>query len=77
MSRSKLMRDPAEDVIAEEIRKNYGGMMNLATVQSFLGVKDCRTARRFLNGVTSYSINGRSMWMASDIAHRLVEVRDL
>ena len=39
MPRSKFMRDPAEDVIAEEIRKNYGGMMNLATVQSFLGVK--------------------------------------
>lgn len=75
MPRVKLARNPVEDEIAEEIRRDYGGLLNLTAVQKFLGVKDCRTALRFLEGVPSYDINGRNKWRASDIAHKLVEVR--
>ncbi len=75
MPRVKLIRNPVEDAIAEEIRRNYGGMMSLIAVQNFLGVKDGRTALRFLSGVPSYDINGSSKWRASDVAHKLAEVQ--
>lgn len=77
MPRVKLLRNPIEDEIAEEIRRNYGGMLKLSSVKEVLGVKDYRTALRFLDGVPNYDINGYKRWMASDVAHRLAEVRSL
>lgn len=75
MPRVRLLKSPVEDEIAAEIRANYGGMLALAAVQDFLGVKDCRTARRFLDGVPVYNVNGRNKWRASDVAHKLAEVQ--
>lgn len=75
MPRLKKSLSPEAQTLAEEIRKNYGGMLSLASVCQLLGVTDNRTAKKFLIGVPTFNVNGRERWMAADIARRLDEAR--
>lgn len=75
MPRLKKSLSPEAQTLADEIRKNYGGMLALSSVCQLLGVADNRTAKKFLDGVPCFNVNGRERWMAADIARRLDEVR--
>lgn len=77
MPRVKLMRNPAEDAIADEIRRNYGGMMSTADIARFLNVKDGRTVQKFVADIPFYDVNGRRKWMASDVARKMAEARSI
>lgn len=77
MPRVKLMRNPAEDAIADEIRRNYGGMLSVNDLMRFLNVNDRRTAQKFVSDVPYYDVNGRRKWMASDVARKVAEVRSI
>lgn len=75
MPRLKKSLSPEAQELADEIRKNYGGMLTLHGVCQLLGVKDNRTAKTFLDGVPRYDVNGKPRWMVSDVARRLDEAR--
>lgn len=75
MARLSKKTSPETEMLAAEIRRDYGGMLNLTGVRKLLGVTDDRTAKKFLEGIPSYDINGRARWMALDIARKLEEVR--
>lgn len=75
MARLSKKTSPQAAVLADELRKNYGGMLNLAGVKQVLGVTDDRTAKKFLEGVPHYDINGRARWMVTDVARKLDEAR--
>lgn len=75
MARPAKKRNPAAEALADEIRRDYGGMLSLRGVKQVLGVSDDRTAKKFLEGIPSYDINGRARWMVSDVAQRIAEAR--
>lgn len=77
MAKTRLSKktSPETEALADEIRRDYGGMLNVTAVRKLLGVTDDRTAKRFLEGVPSYNINGRARWMALDVARKLEESR--
>lgn len=60
--------------LVSAIKKDYGGMLTLTQVCGVLGVSR-DTARKFMQGVPAYNINGRRRWSATDVARRLTEVR--
>lgn len=69
----KLRRNAREVEIAEELRSRYGGMMDVYDMQHELGVKDRRTAEKFLDGVTHINVNRRKKWRVYDVAHRIYQ----
>lgn len=75
MARLSKKTSPQAMVLADELRKKYGGMLNLTGVKQVLGVADDRTAKKFLEGVPHYDINGRARWMVTDVARKLDEAR--
>lgn len=75
MPRLKKSLSPEAQAIADDIRKSYGGMLSLSGVCQLLGVTDNRTAKKFLDGVPCFNVNGRERWMAADLARRLDEAR--
>lgn len=75
MARLPKKTSPQAEALAAEIRKDYGGMLNLSGVKQVLGVTDDRTAKKFLEGVPYYDVNGRARWMVTDVARKLDEAR--
>ncbi|MBO7172341.1 MAG: hypothetical protein J6V52_05260 [Bacteroidaceae bacterium] len=69
----KLRRNVREAEIADDLRKQYGGMMDVTDMQHELGVKDRRTAERFLDGLTHVTVNRRKKWRVGDVAHRIYQ----
>jgi hypothetical protein len=49
-------------------------MLNLTAVAKLLN-RHRDTARKFMDGVPAYNINGRRYWSATDVARRLEEVK--
>ena len=69
----KLRRNAREVEIADELRSRYGGMMDVSDMQHERGVKDRRTAEKFLDGVTHINVNRRKKWRVYDVAHRIYQ----
>lgn len=61
----------------EDLRKRYGGMLNLRDIQKELGLKDAKTARAFLEGVPSTIVCRRRKWAVEDFARKLYEEREV
>lgn len=74
MSRVTYLSPAVDKALVDEIRRNYGGMLNLTAVAALLN-RHRDTARKFMDGVPAYNINGRRYWTATDVARRLAEVR--
>lgn len=74
MPRVTYMSPAVDKELAADIRRNYGGMLNLTAVAKLLN-RHRDTARKFMDGVPAYNINGRRYWSATDVARRLMEVR--
>lgn len=74
MSRVTYLSPAVDKALVDDIRRNYGGMLNLTAVAALLNLhRDA--ARKFMDGVPAYNINGRRYWTATDVARRLAEVR--
>lgn len=74
MPRVTYLEPAVDKALVEDIRRNYGGMLNLTAVARLLNC--CRdTARKFMTGVPAYNINGRRYWTATDVARRLEDTR--
>lgn len=58
------------EAIAEEIRKEYGGMLTVEQVMRLIGVSR-NTAKKWLFDVPAVNINGRSKYMVSDLARKI------
>lgn len=63
--------------IADELREVYGGMLCVEQVKRELGVKDRRTAEKFLDGVPFVMVNKRKCWRVSDIARRIYDQEEI
>lgn len=74
MPKVTYMSPAVDKELAADIRRNYGGMLNLTAVAKLLN-RHRDTARKFMDGVPAYNINGRRYWMAADVARRLEEVK--
>lgn len=72
MPKLKPMLTTEIETKAKEIRKNYGGMLDLHGVTLLLGVKNTRTAAKWLADVDAVMVNGRKRWQATDLARKIV-----
>lgn len=70
MARIKKSLSQAEERTAKEIRENYGGLLTLQGVMSYLGVSR-HTAEKWVKDVDSIDINGRKRYPAADIARKI------
>lgn len=71
MPRVKRMLTADEEFTAEQIKKDYGTMLDLASVMKYIGCRSVNTAKRFLSGVDSVEINGKRRYLAVDIARKV------
>lgn len=70
MPRLRKSLSAAEEMTANEIRTNYGGMLNLKGVMTYLGVSR-RTAENWVRDIDAIEINGRKRYTAADIARKI------
>lgn len=60
--------------IAEDIRRQYGNLLNTTQAAKYLG-QDPRTTRNFLKGLDTYRTGREVCYLAIDIAKRLDQRR--
>jgi hypothetical protein len=60
-----------KQVIINDIRKNYGNMLNLRELTEALGYKDKRAALKFMEGVPHCDMGKEKKFLAIDIANRI------
>ncbi len=59
--------------IVNDIRQNYGVMLNVTEATKALGFSDKRAAMRFLEGIPRCDMGREKKYLASDIAKRIYE----
>lgn len=59
--------------IIDDIRKNYGNMLNLTEATNALGFSDKRAALNFLDGIPYCEMGRQKKFMASDIGKRIYD----
>ena len=74
MPRIRKPLTQAEEMTAKEIRKNYGGTLNLQNVMSYMGISR-HTAERFVADMDYILVNGRKRYMATDLARKIESCR--
>ena len=74
MPRVTYTSPPVSKALVDDIRRSYGGMLNLTAVAKLLN-RHRDTACKSIGGVLAYNINGRRYWTATDVARRLEESR--
>lgn len=62
--------------LAAEIRSQYGNLLNLTQAAAFLNMHR-ETARSFLSGVDCYRTGKEHKYLATDIARRLDECKEI
>lgn len=58
-----------------DLRQRHGGKLGLSEIKDELGVKDPKTARKWLDGLPFSYVGNRKKWDVEDIAKRLYEQR--
>lgn len=61
--------------ILQDIRSQYGNMLNIREAGECIGYKDRAATKRFLEGLPVYDMGKEKKYMALDIAKRLESVR--
>jgi hypothetical protein len=59
--------------IINDIRKQYGNMLNIQQAAAALGYKDRTAAKKFLAGVPWCNMGKEKKYMAIDIARRIYD----
>jgi len=62
--------------IINDLRENYGNMLNLTQATKALGFKDRRAALKFLQGVPYCNMGKEKKWLAIDSARRIYELME-
>lgn len=58
---------------ADELRHIYGGMMTVTDVMKEIGADSMKTAKKYLDTVPAYDVNGRKKYRVTDVARRVFE----
>lgn len=74
MPRIRKPLTQAEEMTAGEIKKSYGGTLNLQNVMSYMGISR-HTAERFVADMDYILVNGRKRYMATDLARKIESCR--
>lgn len=77
MPKVKKPLTQAEEMTAKEIKKSYGGTLNLQNVMSFMGISrhTAERAERFVADMDYILVNGRKRYMATDLARKIESCR--
>lgn len=59
--------------IINDIRKNYGNMLNVSKATKALGFKDRRATTKFLEGLPVCNMGKEKKYLARDIGGRIYE----
>ena len=59
--------------LIDDLRKNYGNMLNLTQATAALGYKDREATKKFLAGVPAFDLGKEKKYMAKDIGRRLFD----
>lgn len=59
--------------ILDDIRKNYGNMLNIRQITAVLGFKDRHAASRFMAGVPYCKTGKEKKYLAIDVARRIYD----
>lgn len=62
-----------KQTIINDIRKNYGNMLNIQQATAALGFKDRRAALRFLDGIPCCDMGKERKYLAIDIGRRIYD----
>lgn len=62
-----------KQAIINDIRKNYGNMLNLREATEVLGYSDKQAAKKFLKGVPYCDMGKEKKFLAIDIAKRIYD----
>ena len=66
-----------KQAIINDIRKNYGNMLNIQQATAALGYKDRRAALKFLDGVPSCDMGKEKKYLAIDIGRRIFDMMEV
>lgn len=75
MPRQKKFKCYEQELLEEELRARYGGMMTAAAVGQELGLLHHKSYNAWLADVPSVLVNGRSRWRVADIAEKIFRNR--
>ncbi len=69
----RLKKQLTEDELftAEQIKRDFGALLSVDDVMRYLGCSSRNTAKKFLFDVDRIEVNGRSRYMAVDIARKV------
>lgn len=71
MPRVKRSLSPQEEETALEIRRFYGGMLDLTKIMELLGNVSRHTAEKWVADVDAININGRKKYLPADLARKI------
>ena len=63
----------SKQAIIDDIRKNYGNMLNIRQATEALGFKDRKATVKFLDGVPACNMGKEKKYLAIDIARRIYD----
>ena len=58
-------------ITADYIKRDYGGMLSVTQVAKLLGMRNRKSADKWLADVDYININGRKRYMALDLARKI------
>lgn len=71
MPRVKRSLSPQEEETALEIRRYYGGMLDLTKIMELLGNVSRHTAEKWVTDVDAINVNGRKKYLPADLARKI------
>lgn len=74
MPKIERMTD-VQRVLADDLRKLYGGSMTLAQVGESIGANSPHTTRKWAADIPYCVINGRKKYLVGDVARKLGDCR--
>lgn len=77
MPKLKKFKSPEQEAREAELRKLYGGMMDIADICTELGNVDRRTASKWVSGVPGVRVNKQLRFRVADIAEREYQCREV
>ena len=61
---------------ADELRRNYGGMMTVTSIAEELGKVSRSTAFRFVQDIPAVIVNGKKRYKVTDVAKKILECEE-
>ena len=71
MPKLKILTPPGQQLIEDELRARYGGMMTAKQVGTELGVKHHSSYETWLADVPHTLVNGHKRWRVAHVAEKI------